>query len=187
MLAIIALYGALATVTLDESNTSSQTQNVDVANLNVGSTDASELVPASYPLQPSTRSYEKWIRLNVSANADTNTIDNMKGWISTGSNPQPDANGPTFKTNMREAAYDGAQVYDTSNGPQNTDRSATYDYTQNVATSEPSGANIGIGGALAGTITTTGYSDYIIIQAVVPSGSTIGNQVTFTFAYDEVA
>lgn len=184
LIAVLGLFGTLATVEICESNGTTPTITHNVSNLNIGSTDATGITPASYPLEPSTNAFEKWVRWHVSANADGNTIDNLKVWISTGSNPQANV---TFKTNARESSYDGAQTYDTTNGPLATDRSATYDYTQNMPTSEPTGANMGIGGSLSGSITTTGYSDYCIFQGQVGSGATEGSSVTFTFAYDETA
>jgi hypothetical protein len=171
----------LATVEICESNGAGETVSHNISNLNIGSTDASALTPASYPLEPSTNAFEKWVRFHVSANADGNTIDNLKVWISTGANPQSYV---TFKTNCRESSYDGAQTYAQ---PSATDRSATYDYTQNMPVSEPTGANLGIGGSLSGSITTTGYSDYCIIQGQVGASATEGSSVTLTFQYDETA
>ena len=44
------------------------------------------------------------------------------------------------------------------------------------------------GGALAGSLVATGYSDYIILQASVTTAASAGavNQKTFTLQYDEV-
>jgi len=184
ILALLLLFGTLATVEICESNTSSETITHNITNLNIGSNDSANLTPATYPLSPSTRSYEKWVRFHVSANPDTNTLDNWKVWISTGSNPQSNV---TFRTNCTETGYGGAQTYDTTSGPQNTDRESTYDYDHDAPTSEPTGPNLGEGGVLGDPITTTGYTDYCIIQGVVGSAATEGDSVTWTFAYDETA
>ena len=178
ILGLLVLFGALATVQIDESNTVSETQNTNITNLNFGSNDSSELTPATYPLEPSTYAYEKWVRFNVSVNGDTNTIDNLKVWISTGANPQA---AVTFLTNCRETTYGGAESFATPIATVSTIA------TQTAPVAEPSGANLGIGGLLSGTITTTGYSDYCVIQAGVGSGATAGDSVTWTFAYDETA
>lgn len=173
-----------ATVSIAESNTSSETVTASVTNLNIGSSDTVNLTPATYPMPGTGRSYQKWVRFNVSANGDSNTIDNLKVWISTGSNPQSNV---TFRTNAAESGtYAGAETFDTTNGPQNTDEETALNYDNDMPTSEPTGPNVGIGGSLSGSITTTGYSDYIIIQGVAAS-ATVGDSVTFTFAYDETA
>ena len=56
-----------------------------------------------------------------------------------------------------------------------------------MPTSEPASANLGIGGDLAGTLTATGYSDYLIHQIVTDAGDVIGSTSTLNYQYDEVA
>lgn len=172
-----------AAVEICESNGLTPTISHDIANLNLGDTDASALTPGTYPIAKSTRSFEKWFRLHITAMNDTTSLDDIKVWISTGTNPQSEM---TFYTNCRESLYDGAQVYDTTNGPQKTDRSATYDYTQNLPTSKPTGANLGIAGSLTGALTAIGYSDYAIIQGALGSGATAGDDIEITIEWTEV-
>jgi hypothetical protein len=174
---------AAATVSIAESNTLSETVTQSITNLNIGSTDAVNLVALTYPLSQSSRSYQKWVRFNVSANGSGNTIKNLRVWISTGANPQDSV---TLRTNCTTAAYGGAQTFDAVNGPQATDEEVALDYDHDAPVADPSANNLGIGGSLTGEITTTGYSDYCIIQGVVTT-PTDGDTVTWTFQYDEVA
>jgi hypothetical protein len=149
----------------------------------MGSTDAAELTPASYPItaQADGHAYEKWVRFRVSAMGGSSQLDNLKIWISNLGGGYK--TGESMSTNLRESAYSAA-TYPTG-GPVDTD-SAVAD--QVMPTTEPSGPNLGIGGSLAGIITTaTSYSDYAVMQANVESTTPAGalNVKTFTFQWDE--
>jgi hypothetical protein len=171
-----------ATVSISESNGLTPTVTASVTNVNMGSTEAVNLVAADYPITAGNNSFEKWNRFNVTAMGGSSKIKTLKVWASAGLSANC-----THKTNCRESSYDGAQVYDTSNGPLATDRSATYDYAQTMPTSTPSGANIGIGGSLTGELTATGYSDYIVMQIQTTASAVAGTSITMNYQYDEVA
>lgn len=166
-----------ATVEISESNGAGETVTDGVSNINFGDTDAANLDPTQYPISPGNNSYEKWERLHVSANPDGNTIDNIRVYISSGTNPQ---NNATLKTNCTTSGYSQASY---STPVKTTSTVATND----MPTSEPGSANLGIGGSLSGSITSTGYSDYCVMQCQVGSGATQGGSWTITFAYDETA
>ena len=168
-----------ATIEICESNGAGETINHDVANLNFGSTDASELVAATYPITAGNNSFEKWVRFHVTAMGGVTSVDNLRVWRTgaLGANA-------TLKTNARTSAYDGAQVYAE---PSATDRSATYDYTQDMPSSEPATANVGIGGALAGALADVGYSDYLLMQIQTTASAVAGAAITLNFEHDEVA
>lgn len=170
-----------ATVSISESNGLTPTVTASITNANMGSVESVNLDPVTYPCPATGYSYEKWQRLNVTAMGTVSAIQNLRVYDSASL-----GTGATHKTNARTSSYGGAQTYDTTNGPQNTDRSATYGYTQTMPTSIPSTANLGIGGSLSGSLTATGYSDYLIHQ-IVTSGASAGTTVTMTIAYDEVA
>jgi hypothetical protein len=60
--------------------------------------------------------------------------------------------------------------------------------TQVMPEAEPSGANLGIGSSLSGTITSSpAYSDWAIVQLDVSNLTPAGavNQKTITWQYDE--
>jgi len=56
-----------------------------------------------------------------------------------------------------------------------------------MPTSEPSGANLGIGGSLAGSLTTTGTSDLLVHQIQTDAGDVVGASCTMHYQYDETA
>jgi hypothetical protein len=172
-----------ATVTIAESNGTTPTVTASITNTNMGSSDTVNLtVSTSTAITAGTNSFEKWQRFNVSTNADGNTIKNLQVWASEALNT-----GATHKTNARTTSYGGAQTFDTVNGPLATDRSATYGYTQTMPTSNPGAANLGIGGSLTGEITTTGYSDYLVMQIQTTGAAIAGKTVTMNYQYDEYA
>jgi hypothetical protein len=166
-----------ATVTVYESNTGSETKTNSVSNINFGSTDASGLTPASYPISFATGStyysYEKYIGLYITGTY--NKVDNLQYWKSAG----------TYSTGVSVYVSNTANTaYAT---PVNTLSSKA---TNACPTSDPGTANIGIGGAFAGSSVTnaTTYSNYVCMQLRV-DGSTASpgdmTQLTFSFQYDE--
>lgn len=171
-----------ATVEICESNGTTPTITHNIANSNMGSTEAADLDPVAYPIVPGDNSFEKWQRVHVTNMGTSSKIDNLKIWRTTalGANA-------SHKTNAREASYDGAQTFDTVNGPLATDRSATYDYTQTMPTSVPTGANLGIGGSLSGSLVAAGYSDYLVHQIQTTGSATAGATMTMNYQYDETA
>lgn len=60
--------------------------------------------------------------------------------------------------------------------------------TTAIPTADPGTANVSINAALAGSLTTTGSSDFIIMQASVTTAASAGssNQKVLTISYDEV-
>jgi len=171
-----------ATVSVAESNGTTPTVTASITNTNMGSTDAVNLVAADYPITAGNNSFEKWQRFDVTNMGTSSKIKNLKVWASAGLSANC-----THKTNARESAYAGAETFDTVNGPLASDRSATYHYTQTMPTSTPTGANLGIAGALAGELTSTGFSDYLVAQIQTTASATAGTSVTMNYQYDEVA
>ena len=168
-----------AIVTIDESNGAGEIQNADIANLNYGSNDSSELAVATYPITQGENSFEKWVRFHVTDLGGVSAVDNLRIWRTgaLGANA-------THKCNLRTSSYDGAQTYA---APSATDRSATYDYAQDMPTSEPATANLGIGGSLTGQLTAAGYSDYFVSQIQTTASATAGANTTLNFEHDEIA
>jgi len=165
------------TTYIDERNGApAGVEQQDVANLNMGNDDSYELTPATYPVTAGLNAFEKWEKMRFTGTA--NQVDNLKVWISTGS---LDAEAD-MKTNCRESTYGGNETYAT---PTITTSTVA---TQDEPTSEPSGANLGIGGALAGNL--TGFpdsSDYCIFQYQTTASHPAGDisQLTHTFQWDE--
>lgn len=171
-----------ATVVIEERNgTSPGTPTLDPSNLNMGSTDASELTPASYPItaQADGHSFEKYIRLQVSDLGGSTVVDNFKIWISNLGGGWKTDEG--MSTNLVTTGYSAASYAD----PVETDSTVA---TEAMPEAEPAGPNLGISGSLAGQIISApSYSDFAIFQldvsASTPAGSV--NQKTITFQYDE--
>ena len=166
-----------ATVEIDEQNgagAGSTTHNI--SNSNMGSTDAPNLVAATYPITPGNNSFEKYFKLHVTAMGGSSKIDKIKIWR-TGALGGADVHA----TNARESAYGGAVSY---SAPVAT---ALSNATQTMPTSEPTGANLGIAGSLSGSLTTTGSSDYLVHQIQTDSGTTAGSTSTLHIQYDETA
>ncbi|MHA1440266.1 MAG: hypothetical protein ACTSPK_00190 [Candidatus Heimdallarchaeota archaeon] len=164
------------TTYLDEANGAGETVQPAVANLNMGNDDSYELVPATYPVTAGNNAFEKWNKMRFTGTA--NKVNNLKVWISTGSLDAEAA----LKTNARESTYGGAETYTT---PTTTTSTAA---DQDMPTTEPSGANLGISGTLAGEWTTfPNSSDYLVQQyqstAIHPAGDI--TQLTETYQWDE--
>jgi len=174
-----------ATVQVAETNGPSATsvETIDPANLNMGSDDSAELVPATYPItaQADGHAFEKWLRFYVSLMGGSNIVDNLKVWISSLGGGWKTGEGMT--TNMRTTGY--VQATYPTGGPIEVDSTVA---TQVMPEAEPGGPNLGISGGLGGQIVAApNYSDWAVLQLDVsnltPAGSV--NQKTLTFQYDE--
>jgi len=165
-----------ATVQIDESNGVGEDQSTNIANSNMGSDDSAELVAADEPVVPGENTFEKWQRLHVTAMGGSSKILNLKIWRTTAL-----GGSAIHETNAREAAYGGADGYATPTA------STSSVATETMPTTEPSGANLGIGGALAGELTDVGYSDYLVHQIQTDAGDVAGASCTMHYQYDEVA
>lgn len=165
-----------ATVQISESNGSGETVHDNVANLNMGSTDAYELVAATYPITAGNNAYEKYIRVKLSNLSGSDHIQNIKVWR-TGSLSGSDV----LLTNAATSGY----TEDSYAQPVATDSSVA---TVALPSSEPASANLGIDGSLSGNLNANGeYSDYLVLQLQVDSGTTAGASCTINFKYEEVA
>ncbi len=168
-----------ATVEIDESNGAGETVTHGITNSNMGAADSVNLDPVAYPIAPATHTYIKYQKLHVTAMGGSSKIDNLKIWrtgaLGTGGTH-------AHVTNARETSYAGALAYAT---PVRTTPVSTV--TQAMPTSVPSGANLGIGGSLSGSLTATGYSDYLGHQITTDSSATAGSTSTMNYQYDETA
>jgi len=166
-----------AAVSISESNTGSETITASITNTNMGSTDAVNLDPVVYPIAAGSNSYEKYQRFNLTALNSSSAIKNLKVWRS--SSPALPTND-AHKTNARESGY----VQKTFATPVATTSTQA---TQTMPTTTPSGANLGIGGSLTGSLSSPGYSDYLVHQIQVDAGTTAGITVNMNYQYDEIA
>lgn len=165
-----------ATIQINEYNTAGETKSANITNSNMGSADSANLDPVENPVVPGENTYEKWQKLEVTALGGSSRIDNLKVWR-TGAL----GGSASHVTNAREASYGGAETYATPTATVSTVA------TETMPTSEPTGANLGIGGALTGNLEATGESDYLVHQIQTDSGDVAGSTSTMNWQYDETA
>lgn len=163
-----------ATVQLAEFNTGGETETDGISNLNYGSNDSANLVVATYPITVGQHSFEKYVKVHVTAMGGSNQIDNLQIWKSAGAYVTDEM----IQTNLTASGYTSVS-YATP---------ATASYSGNdCPTADPGGANLGIAGSLSGALTAAGYSDYWKSQLQTGAGTPAGNanQKTYTIQYDE--
>lgn len=147
-------------------------------NLNLGSTNAKDLAPSTYPITAGTYSYSKWIRGHFSGTFTR--IENLKFYCSNSGTGYVSEEVINFSGTTSD--YAGTSTYAT---PTNA---ADAQASNALVFSEPGTANIGIGGSLSGSLESEGDSDFIVVQASIGSGASAGavQQKTLTFVYDEI-
>lgn len=165
-----------ATVEISETNGAGATVTDGISNSNMGSADSVNLDPVANPVTPGNNTYEKWQRVHVSAMGGSSKIDNLKIWRTTAL-----GGAATHVTNARTTSYGGAATYATPIATASTVA------TQAMPTSAPASANLGIAGSLSGSLTGTGYSDYLVHQIQTNAADTAGATTTMHYQYDETA
>ena len=165
-----------ATVAIAEFNTVSETKTASITNTNMGDTDAVNLDPVAYPVTPGNYTYEKWQKMEVTAMGGSSSIDNLKIWR-TGAL----GGSAAHLTNARETSYGGAETFATPI------KTVSTIGTETMPSSEPTDANLGIGGALAGALSAAGLSDYLVHQIGTDAGDVAGSTSTLNYQYDETS
>jgi hypothetical protein len=125
---------------------------------------------ATNPIPAGNNSFELWLRGNFSG--VFNSVSNIQFWMSTGFSP---STGLTVMANTQQVTY--AQ-------PTSATSSIA---TSAVSTSAPGTQNVSVGGSLTSSITSSGYTDYIVLQlqttTLAPAGDT--SLATFSCSYIE--
>ena len=161
----------MANIRINEYNTADETATNGITNSNYGSADEANLTPADNPISPDENSFEKWQKLEVTDMDGASKVDELKVWRSTGTPSGSDAQ----VTNARESDYGGAETYAAPTADTSTVA------TQTMPSSEPTDANLGIGGSLTGELTTTGESDFHVHQLQVDAETTAGASMQITY------
>jgi len=168
-----------ATVEIDETNgTAPGVLSHNIANSNYGTVDSVTLNPVTNPLIPGSNSFQKWQQWHVTAMGGSASVQSLKYF-----GTAPSANTVhQFNGNTSQGPYDTTKktVYET---PDQT----VGDAPNTVPLAAPGTANIGIGGSLAGTITSPGSSDFVVSIITSTGAAVAGTTLTITFRYDEVA
>ena len=167
-----------ATVEIDEQNGKSDSPALthNIANTNMGSTDAANMNPAAYPIVPGGNSCDKWQLFHVIDMGSSTRINNLRVWRS-GSL----GGSALHMTNARTTDYAGAQSYTTPI------TNASTAANQIMPTGIPASANLGLGGSLSGVLAGNGYSDFLVHQIQTTPQATTGSTTTMNYQYDEVA
>jgi len=137
-----------------------------ISTVNFGSVDATDLTPATDPILASENSFHKAIRCKFSSTFTE--ISNMKIWKSAGAY----VTGETLK-------YKESTSYVQ---PVETALSSATD----IPVAEPGSQNV-LSAAGTSTITSAGYTEYMLMQLQTTGSTPAGavNQKTLTFQYDE--
>lgn len=164
-----------ATCDIDEYNGVGETLTASITNTNYGSVDSANLTPAGNEITAGNNSFEKYQKMSFTGTF--NTVDNLKIWKNSGAY----VTGEGIDTNARETSYGGAEAY-----VQPTETTSVK-ATQVMPATEPSGANLGIGGSLGGSLSAPGDSDYLVTQLQTTGATPAGdvNQKQFTYQWDE--
>ena len=138
--------------------------------------------PIRVPDTGSNYSYWATFRLNVTANAETNTINNMK-WYTDGSNDL----GTGIEMEVAKASAYGQAV-----GTEGTSGSALSNHAHLItsvtgAFNYASGSPLDIDTTSTGTGSTGEIGDFVVVQMKVgtTAGAGASTQETITFQYDE--
>lgn len=168
-----------ATVEIDETNgTSPGVITHNISNTNYGEVDQVNLDPVANAITPGNNSFQKWQRYHLTALGGSVAIQNLKYFATT-----PSANTVhKFNGNTSQGPYDATKktVFET---PDQSDGDAP----NSVPTAAPGSANIGIAGVLLGSLTATGFSDFIVSIITTTVSAVAGAALTVTFRFDEIA
>jgi len=139
-------------------------------NLNMGSTNAADLTPATYPITAGSYSFEKWVKAAFSGTFTR--IENVKFWKSAGA----------YVTGEGVTYTGQTTAFATPTSGQSTEADTA------IPVAEPGSANVSIGGSLTGSLTAAGSTDFVVLQSTIDSSASAGltNTKTLTLQYDEV-
>lgn len=126
---------------------------------------------ATYPVAAGSNSFEVWLQGHFSG--VFNTISDLRFWMSTDFSPNT---GLTLKINpTAQVAY--AQ-------PTNATSSKA---TATISTSDPGTRNVAVGGDLVTNLSTSGYTNYLVLQlqSTVAAAAGDSSLCTFSMSYIE--
>ncbi len=193
-----------ATVNISESNGAVATVTDAISNMNFGTADIPNLIPASHPIPllnaAVNYSYTKWLRVHLAALGGSTQIATLKVWKSSGAlvtgevvgtnsaQPLPVANQTNIPSYGHKMVAVGGGVVSPmpyigqGGGILNNDWNSFP-----AQTSQPANVNIPIAASDTGILNAPGYSDYTVwceyITQATPAGAV--NQKIITFQYNE--
>ena len=125
---------------------------------------------AANPITAGNNSFEVWLRGHFTGTF--NRVDDVRVWQSTNFSPS---------TGL-QIFWAGQQVIFLQPS-QGTSSIAT----SSIPTSDPGSANVSIGGSLSGSLTTSGFTDHVVLQLRTTSAAPAGDTslTTITMSYTE--
>lgn len=170
--------GNVAVVEIDESNGEVSDIQVthNITNTNMGSVDAPNLDPVAYPINSGERSFAKYHRFHVTDLGGSSNVQNLRIWRTGDLGGDEDSLLCNLKT----------ENYNQNNYAEPT-RAEISGVVNDMPTEETDSANLGIAGALNGSLTAVGFSDYFVHQLVVNAGAVGGSTYVLNYQYDELA
>src|SRR4029450_14101503 len=126
-----------AVLEIDESNGGTETVTDGIPAIVAGSIDSAVLVPATSPILAGTNSYEKWLRIHLTALGGAAAIDTFKVWAA----PPPADTSLYFNGATVQATYDASKQTTYAAPATTTTRTPTV-----LPITEPGPANLEIGG-----------------------------------------
>lgn len=135
--------------------------------------DATAANYSSNPITAGTRSFEVWLRAKLTGTF--NSIGNFQFWMSTNFSP---STGLFVRWSPNARLSAGTYAKPTT---------GLSKAVSAVPTSNPGAANIGVGTNPSGSLSASGYSNYIVLQLATSSTAAAGDTslATFTLNYDE--
>lgn len=135
--------------------------------------NADTVTPGDYAANPITagnNSYEVFLRGHLSGTF--NRVDDIRFWMSTNFSP---STGLTVRFKGTQVIYLPPAVGTSSLA------------TSSVPVSDPGSANVSIGGSLSGSLTTSGFTDFVVLQLQTLNTAAAGDTslATFTLSYSE--
>ena len=165
---------------IDESNQASETIEHGISEILAGSVDAFDLNPVSSPISPGDNSFEKWLRWHFTDLGGASAVGGLKFWCEA----PPAETSLHFNGHTVQGSYEGANHRQTSYSEPDTANTRT---PEDVPTSAPVSANIGIGGLLTGQLAAPGFSDYLLVQVRTTVDATVGDTLVASFGYEIIA
>jgi hypothetical protein len=125
---------------------------------------------ATNPIPAGNNSFEVWLQGHFSGSF--NYIYDLRFWMSTDFSPNT---GLVVKANSVQQAF-----------AQPTSASSSI-ATSTIGTSDPGTANVSIGGSLNSSLSSSGYTDYIVLQLQTTTAAAAGDTslATFSLSYIE--
>lgn len=120
---------------------------------------------ASHPIPAGNNSFEVWLQGVFSGTF--NAIYDLRFWMSTDFSPNT---GLVIKSKCNQPTY-----------AQPTNATSSIAVTT-LGTSDPGTANVSLGGSLTSSLTTSGYTDYIVLQLQTTTAAPAGDTALATFS-----